>query len=109
MKLSELSPCASCNGPIVPIWYVLRFSVAMLDRNATNSTLGLIQHFGGFGNHGSLAIAEAMSPNPDCVKVLGDEEPSLMVEVNICQNCFISKELNIAVLMESAHKEVTGR
>lgn len=101
MKLSELKPCAICKGKIVPVWYVVRISQAMLKPSAANSTLGLVQHFGGLGNPGALAVAEAMSPEPDCVMIFGDAEPSLMTEVTICQNCFLMGELNLAMLMES--------
>lgn len=102
MKLSELKPCASCDGKLVPIWYVVRISQATLNPSATNSTLGLVQHFGGLGNAGALAVAEAMSPDSDCVMVLGDKEPSLMTELAICQKCALMKDLNIGVLMESS-------
>jgi hypothetical protein len=93
-----------CKGKLVPIWYVLRFSMTMLKPGATNSTLGLVQHFGGFGNPGVLAIAEAMSPEPDCVMVMGDEDPSLMTEIFICQQCFLHKSLDMAVLLEEARE-----
>lgn len=97
MKLSELKPCAACGGRIAPLWYVLRFTQAMVMPHATHQTLGLVQYF-----NGNLALAEAMSPEPDCVKVLGDEEPSLMREVHVCQKCFLEKSLYLAVLMEEA-------
>jgi hypothetical protein len=100
MKLSELKPCAVCKGKIAPFWYVVRFSMAMISPHAANGVMGLTQMFGG-----NLALAEAMAPEPDCVKVLGDEEPDLMTEVNICQECFLMKPLNMALLMESAREE----
>ncbi len=96
MKLSELKPCAVCHGKIVPTWYVVRISQAILKPNAANETLGLMQMFGG-----SLALAEAMSSHSDCVAVFGDEDKNLMTEVNVCQNCFLMKPLNMAMLIEA--------
>lgn len=103
MKLSELKPCAACKGKITPIWYVVRISQAMLKPQAANGVLGLCQMFGG-----SLALAEAMAPEPDCVLVMGDKEPSLMTEINVCQQCFLMKPLDMAILMESAREEVVA-
>lgn len=99
MKLSELKSCAVCNGKIAPLWYVVRVSQAMLNPRAANQTLGLMQMFGG-----NLALAEIMSPEPDCVLVMGDKEPSLMTEINICQNCFLMKPLHMGLLMESSRE-----
>jgi hypothetical protein len=102
MKLSELKPCAVCEGKIAPLWYVVRFSMAMISPRAANGVMGLAQIFGG-----NLALAEVMAPEPDCVKVMGDEEPELMTEINICQSCVLEKSLNLAMLMESAREETT--
>ena len=98
MKLSELKPCAVCKGKIAPIWYVVRISQAMLKPQATNQVMGLMQMFGG-----NLAVAEAMAPDTDCVMVMGDEEPSLMTEINICQNCFLHGSLDLVILTEAAN------
>lgn len=68
-----------------------------------NSTLGLVHQFGGFDNPGALAIAEAMSPEPDCATIIGDVEPDLMTELTICQQCFLFKSLDMAILMESTN------
>lgn len=100
MKLSELKPCAVCGGKLVPIWYVLRISQAMLKPNAANTVLGLRQMFGG-----SIALAEAMAPEPDCVLVMGDQEPLLMDEIHVCQACFLEKSLDMPVLMESTRED----
>lgn len=99
MKLSELKPCAVCKGKLTPIWYVVRISMAMLKPTAANGVLGLQQMLG------SLALAEAMAPEPDCVLVMGDEEPALMTEINVCQQCFLMKPLDMAILMESVRDE----
>ncbi len=84
MRLSELKPCAACGGKITPIWYVLRISQAMINPRSGNQVLGMMQMMGG-----SLALAEAMVPDADCVLVMGDEEPELMTEINLCQECCI--------------------
>lgn len=85
MKLSELRPCDKCNGPLAPSWYVIKLSQCMLDRNATNQTLGLTQMFGG-----NLAIAELMGSQADrAVVVLGDEIDGLWTELLVCQSCVL--------------------
>jgi len=62
--------------------------------------MGLMQMFGG-----NLALAEAMSPEPDCVMVMGDEEPSLMTELFICQECFLAKPVELALIVEKANDD----
>ena len=62
MKLSELRACDSCGGHLIeknqlPMFYVVRFSPAIIDPEAANETLALNQYF-----HGHLDLAEAMSP-----------------------------------------------
>jgi hypothetical protein len=96
MKLSELKPCLVCSGKITPIWYVIRVSQAMLNPHGANEVLGLTQMLG------SLSLAEVISSQPDCVMVMGDEDPGLMTELAICQECFLMKDLNMAMLMESS-------
>jgi hypothetical protein len=55
----------------------------MLDRTATQQTLGLAQMLGG-----SLALAEAMGARPEeAVMVMGDKSPSLWTEIFLCQDC----------------------
>lgn len=96
MKLSELKPCAVCKGKLFPFWYVVRVSMAMAKPGSSNQVLGLMQMFGG-----SLALAETMAPDPDCVMVMGDENPSLMNELHICQECFLMKPLEMGILMDA--------
>lgn len=103
MKLSELKPCAVCKGKIAPMWYVVRISQALLNVRAANQVLGMHQFFG----RQSFALAELMSPEPDCVTIVGDKEPSLITEIHICQECFLMKPLNMALLMESAREKET--
>ena len=90
----KLKPCVVCDGKIVPIWYVVRVSQAMIQTRTANQVLGLAQMIGG-----NLALGEVMAPEPECVIVMGDADPSLMTEFNVCQNCFLMKEFNLALMM----------
>lgn len=97
MKLSDLRPCDNCGGPIGQMFYVMRYSIALINPDAGNQVLGLAQMF-----RGSLALAEAMAPRPDCVKVAMDdpEFKELTTELFICNDCFLMKPLDMAVLSE---------
>jgi len=99
MKLSELRPCDNCGGPIVPIFYVVRSSIAVFNADATNQNLGLMKMF-----RGSLALAETMSSQPEIVKIGGDEDKQLWVEIYLCQNCYIG-DVNLALLAEKIGKQ----
>lgn len=95
MKLSELKPCAGCGGPLlvkhIGQWYVVRSSMAILNPQAANQTLGLAQFF-----QGSMALAEAFSPAVnDAVIICGDKEPALLDEVHLCFECFYGKPLGM--------------
>ncbi len=82
MKLSELRPCDHCGGPLPPIWYYVRVSQCMLDRKATNETLGLTQMLG------SLQVAEAMGARTeDAVVILGEKIPTMWNQIFLCQDC----------------------
>lgn len=91
MKLSELKPCACCGQgllrePHVGNWYVLRWSMAMINPAAARQVAGLGMMFGGLER--SLPIAEAFAPGADkAVMILGDEDPSLLLEAHICMDC----------------------
>lgn len=47
-------------------------------------------------------LAEAMAPAPDAVMVLGDKDPELMHEFNVCQDCYSKGAIDIAILAENA-------
>ncbi len=105
MKLSELKPCASCHKPLMQApairpFYVLRMSMAMIDAAKANRVLGLMHAMGG-GMPG-FPIAEAMSPDSDCVLVTGDQEPSLLSILFICQDCYLSADICLARAAESS-------
>jgi len=94
MKLTEIRPCDSCGGKIAPQFYVLRLSLAMFKPSAVNSTMGIAQITG------SLAIAETLSPDPEVVTVMGDEDKRLWMELYLCPDCCM-KDLNILGLIET--------
>ena len=100
MKLSEIRPCDNCGGQIVPLFYVARVSLAMFMSQESNHVIGMAQMFGGLTRPGVLAVAEAMAPEADCIKILGDEEQGLMTEIILCQECHSMKDLNLAMLAE---------
>ena len=93
MKLSELTPCVRCRGPLPPIWQTVRVSITMLDRQATNQTLGLAQFF-----QGNLALAEAMGCSSGQEIV---EAPS-PATFHLCQQCFLMHSINLAECAEAA-------
>jgi hypothetical protein len=101
MKLSELRPCDNCGGQVQPFFYVLRYSIALFKPTATRQTLGLMQMF-----NGALALAEAMSPEPEVVTVAMDdpESKALMVELRLCQECFMSP-----ICLAEIGEQVTAR
>jgi hypothetical protein len=92
MKGSEIRMCDGCGEALIkhPManFYVVTSSPAMIDRAAFNQTQGLAMMFGG-----NLAIAEAMSPDADIVKVLGEAMPALMTKLLICFDCYTCKPL----------------
>lgn len=52
-----------------------------------------------------MALAELMSPESDCVVIMGDKEPKLTTEIHICQECFLMKPLDMAPLLESVREK----
>lgn len=97
MKLSDLRPCDKCGARMSGPFYVIRVSQAMVMPSAQQQ-VGLALMLG------SLALAEAMGPDPDVVKVFGDENPALMTELHLCQECFLLEDVPAAELMEKASR-----
>lgn len=98
MKLSDLKPCASCNGallkPSAGMWYVIRKTQAMLNPRDANRVLGLTQFF-----QGSIGLAETFETSKP-VMILGDCDRELMDEVHICFECWTSAKFDaIRVLL----------
>lgn len=94
MKLSELRPCDCCGGKIAPNFYVVRGSLAVFSPHAANATLGLATMFGG-----ALALAEAMSPDSEVVKIAGEFDKALWNEIFLCQSCYMG-DVNLAMISE---------
>lgn len=109
MKLSELKPCAMCNGsllkPPAGSWYVIRLTQALIDPKAARETGGLAMMFGGFNAPGALAVAEALSPNADAVMIMGDKDASLTTELHVCFDCMVQKLSPLLHAAEVANRE----
>lgn len=108
IKVSELRPCDNCAGPIAPNFYVVRVSLALVKAGAVNQFLGMHQFFGG---RAGAALVENFAPaSTDAVIVAGDKEPSLMLELFICQACYIGEKgkppIDLALLSERVHDAI---
>lgn len=55
---NELRPCAECNGPLGPCFFVVDTSIAVVDPERASMHLGLVAIYG--GQPGAEAIANAM-------------------------------------------------
>jgi len=90
-KKSDLKKCAMCGNGLmhtgIPIFYKLRIEPMGFDSGAIQRTNAIEQYFGGEAGPG-IAIANAMGPNEDLAKPLG--EP---VELLICQPCGVTPEM----------------
>lgn len=94
MQLSELRPCAQCDGPLINPkegamqWYVLRSSMAMIQPVAANRVLGLTQFF-----QGSIKLAEVFEGSKP-VMILGDMDARMQDEIHICFSCWTSDAMD---------------
>jgi hypothetical protein len=99
MKLSELKPCDCCGGPIVKdgniTWMVIKTSLAVISPKAAQQVMGMTQYFGG-----ALGLAEAMSPEPEAVKIVANEQDGQWSEIHVCMDCYMLKLGAIAGLAE---------
>lgn len=102
MKLSEVRPCDNCGGPIVPIFYVVRTSIAVFNPDTVNQNLGLMRMF-----RGSLALAETFSSDVEAVKIGGDEDKRLWADIILCQNCYVG-DVILALLAEKIADKQAG-
>jgi hypothetical protein len=101
VKLSELRPCDKCGKKIAPIFYVIRVTQALFTQ-AANRTLGMIQYMGG-----NVMLGEEFAPEAeDAVLVMGDKQKELMVELFICQPCFLDGALDLASLWEKRNDQI---
>lgn len=95
MRLSELRPCDNCGGKLVPHFYILKYSLVLINQREANVTLAMAENFG------SLEIAEVMTPGRE-IKIAGEENAELWSKLFICQNCFM-RPLNLAEVAERKH------
>ncbi len=100
MRLSELRPCDLCGGAIAPIFYLVDVQVAVVDAQATNTTLGLRQALGG-----SMVLADAMGPGGE-VRLGG---PELTTRLFVCQGCHLSVGLARAAGIVSEREEAAAQ
>jgi hypothetical protein len=107
MKISDLRPCFFCSGNIVPLFYLVRISAAIVLPKAAHRVVELTEIMGGMANTSALHVAESLAPDADCVKILGDEERDLMTQLCICQECFTTKALCLATLMDPGAEKRT--
>lgn len=99
MKVSELRPCDKCHGRIAPHFYVVRLSQALIRPAAINQFMGMHQFFGG---RASMALVENFAPEADkAAVVFGDDDPTLMTELYLCQDCVIGGAIDLAMLIEA--------
>lgn len=113
-KLSDLEPCMNpaCRGPLTRGFVVVHMSQALVNAAAANSVLGLHQHFasGGGPPAAAFALAEHFSPRSDeAVLVFGDKDPSLYTTVILCQDCWSTKDFNLAHLFDLAERRERAR
>lgn len=82
MKLSELTPCAFCKGPIDLLFYRVTTEQIMLDTTAANQVLGLNTIFGG-----ALRLAEALAPHDEVTMTLQNGT------VLVCADCYYERPM----------------
>ena len=100
MKANEIHPCDGCGQSLckhgMMSFTVVRASTAVIDRQAFNTTMGLNQMFGG-----AMDLAEVMSPDPEIVKIVGDQRGQKWNQYLLCLDCYSHKSLaELAGLME---------
>ena len=100
MKLTELRPCDNCNGPLKGgLFYIVRFSLAIIKREAVNEFFGMHQFFGG---RAPTALVENFAPAAaDAVTIAMDDDEfkQLMNELFVCNDCYMTP-LDLPLLAE---------
>ena len=101
MKITELRPCANCNGFVAPIGYVVKVS-QMITTPQARKDIGGIEMM-----HGNVELADAMGMiREDTVKILGDEKGFGWDQFFLCQDCGISGEVSVAMLAEQENEKL---
>lgn len=94
MKLSELTPCIHCGGPVAPLFYRVSIEQCLIDATAANQVLGLVTMFGGH-----LAAAEAMAPNDNVTMTLQSNSGL------VCQDCLLKSEAMVQIMFPGDEEE----
>lgn len=94
MKLSELTPCVACGGPIGYLFYRVTAEQIMLDVTAANQVLGLNTMFGGV-----LGLAEVFASKDTVVHSLQSNGAF------VCDKCFCNSWLAVRVLFREGPRE----
>jgi hypothetical protein len=92
---------------LVPSFHILRITQALFNGWRVNEHLGMTQYL-----QGNMALAEIFTPAPDeAILVMGDEEPELMSEIFLCNECWGHVDFLLPALQEMAtdHKEKTDK
>jgi hypothetical protein len=79
----------------------MKISLSFVSPRATQEVLGMSQFFGGIH---TLPLAEVFAPSSDDAVIIGGEkEPDLWNHLFICQDCALTKELNLGQLIEKVN------
>lgn len=89
-KLTDLTPCASCSGPLrkdtgIDLGFEVQFDRLLLNPSKTNQVMGMNQYFGG-----ALGLAEMFTPSPECVECLSEATGAKKDKVFICTDCAVT-------------------
>lgn len=98
IAIRDLRPCANCEGSVNPNFHEIRIRDGFINVRAVRGYLGMADGMG-FGP----AITDIMSPDAGRGASLMDE-PNCTSRFFLCQDCFLLKEVNIAVLVEKVRK-----
>lgn len=83
MKLDDLKPCASCGGPVAPIFFLVRITQALVMPGARSAT-----------------ASDEIRNSDDAVIVFGEKRPHLYTEVFMCAPCYHGGSSNLARIVE---------
>lgn len=99
MKLSELRPCDNCGNKLAPAPYRLHLTQGLFNAVSVNTNLGMMYMLGD-----SLTLAEVMSPNSEVLEFFGDKNKDLEDEILLCQDCVMTKDISLALLIERVNQ-----
>ena len=78
MKVTELSDCIVCGGPLSPVFYRVTVQQEIIDAPAMRQVAGLAVLF-----NGNMALATAFAPSDNISTTLQTEA------ANMCQDCYL--------------------